>query len=347
MPESPLHSSHEDLGARFTDFGGWNMPVQYSSVLDEHESVRTAVGVFDVSHLGRFTFEGAGATETIRGQLCGDAGAIEPGRAQYTMALNENGGVVDDIIVLRLDDERWWILPNGANYDRIVDRFVASGPESVALARRREDTAFLAIQGPDAPALLESLFDTKVGRFRVAELDTRYGEIVIAGTGYTGERGAEVTVSASHAAALFKDILSAGAVACGLGARDTLRLEKGYPLWGQDLDEHTSPLEANLSWVVDWDHEFVGRDALLAQQEHGLSKRMVAFTAEGRQIARHGYPMRAGSSIGTVASGNFSPSLGYPIAMGYLSPPLESGEQIEVEIRNSWLPMNETELPFL
>ncbi|NNF62733.1 MAG: glycine cleavage system aminomethyltransferase GcvT, partial [Acidimicrobiia bacterium] len=302
MPESPLHSSHERLGARFTDFGGWNMPVQYSSVLDEHNAVRTAVGVFDVSHLGRFTYEGYGATEAIRNELCGDAGSIEPGRAQYTMALNQYGRVVDDIIVLRLDDDRWWILPNGVNYDRIIDRFDAAGAADITLERRREDTAFLAIQGPQAPALVESLFGTKIGRFRVAELDTSYGPLVVAGTGYTGERGVEVTVSADHAEALFEDVLSAGAVACGLGARDTLRLEKGYPLWGQDLDEDTSPLEAGLSWVVDWDHEFVGRKALLAQQERGLSKRMVAFTAEGRQIARHGYPMRAGSSVGTVAS---------------------------------------------
>lgn len=347
MPSSPLHTTHERLGARFTDFGGWSMPVQYASVLAEHEAVRTGVGVFDVSHLGRFTFEGAGATETIRSELCGDAAAIEPGRAQYTMALNERGGVVDDIIILRMDGDRWWILPNGANYDTIIERFTAASPDSTTITRRREDTAFLAIQGPEAPALVESVLGAKVGRFRVSEMDTPFGHLVVAGTGYTGERGVEVTVRAEHGAALFEAVLDAGATPCGLGARDTLRLEKGYPLWGQDLDEETTPLEAGLDWVVNWDHDFIGKAALESQRDQGVGKRLVAFTTEGRKIARHGYPIRAGTASGSVASGNFSPTLGHGIAMGYLSPPQTSGEPIEVEIRDTWLAVTETELPFL
>lgn len=342
---SPLHDVHARLGARFVDFGGWEMPVQYDGVLAEHEQVRTGVGVFDVSHLGRFTFSGAGATEVLRSQLCNDIARIEPGRAQYTMALNDSGGVEDDIIVLRMGEDDYWVLPNGANYDGILARF--DGQEGMSAVSQRESTVMLAVQGPNAAETLSAAIGTVPGRFRVETTEFAGEAIVVAGTGYTGERGAELIAPISVGERLLDALLEAGAVPCGLGARDTLRLEMGYPLWGQDLDADTTPLEADLGWVVDWDHEFVGKGALEAQRDGGVPKLLVGFTTEGRRFARHGYAARAGSSSGVVASGNFSPTLGHGIGMAFLSPPPAEDDTIEVEIRDTWHEGQRAKPPFI
>ena len=346
MPESPLHPDHEALGARFTDFGGWTMPVQYAGVLDEHAAVRSDVGVFDVSHLGRFEVAGLGATELVRRQLCNDIAKIGPGRAQYTMALNTGGGVEDDIIVWRLDDERYWVMPNGTNSDEIVARFAADAPDGVVVRDIRSETVLLAVQGPNAPATIESVLGVVPGRFRVVETTLADTAVVAAGTGYTGERGAEICIPAADAAPVLAAIIEAGATPCGLGARDTLRLEMGYPLWGQDLTEETSPLEAGLGWVVAWDHEFIGRSALEAQRD-ALERQLVAFTTEGRAIPRTGYPVRTASGTGTVTSGNFSPTLQHGIGLAYVSPPPADGESIVVEIRGKDVPAAITSLPFI
>jgi aminomethyltransferase len=346
MPRSPLHDRHESLGARFTSFGAWEMPVQYTGVLAEHEAVRTSAGVFDVSHLGRFRVSGRGAADVLRSQLCGDVARIAPGRAQYTMALNERGGVEDDIITWWLDDEYFWVLPNGANFAEILSRFADAAAGGPDVAATQDITALLAVQGPSAPGIVEEVLGSVPKRFRVEIGEYRGLPVWVAGTGYTGERGAELAVPLEHAAALFDDLIAAGATPCGLGARDTLRLEMGYPLWGQDLDEATTPLEAGLDWVVDWDHDFVGKEALLAQRRAGLPRRMVAFRTEGRAIPRHGYPMRAGDSTGTVASGNFSPGLQCGIGMGYLEPPADD-DVVEVEIRGEWVSADVVSPPFI
>jgi aminomethyltransferase len=346
MPSSPLQPHHEDLGARFTDFAGWQMPVQYEGVLAEHLAVRRSVGAFDVSHLGRFRVEGPGATDLLRRQLCNDVADITPGRAQYTMALNQAGGVEDDIIVWRWDDEKYWVLPNGANYDEIHERFRSDGPSALEIEPLQFATALVAVQGPEAPDLLQRVFGSAPGRFRLTAADYHGVPVAMAGTGYTGERGAEVAFPNEDAGTIWNALLEAGAVPCGLGARDTLRLEMGYPLWGQDLDPQTTPLEAGLSWVVGWDHDFIGREALDRQRRDGLEKLLVAFRTEGRAIPRHGYPLRSGASIGEVASGNFSPVLERGIGMGYLAPPNES-DPIEVQIRGKWIPVERTRLPFL
>lgn len=345
MPTSPIHELHLRLNARFTDFGGWEMPVQYEGVLAEHAAVRDSVGVFDVSHLGRFDVSGPGATELIRAQLCNDITDIEAGRAQYTMALNDAGGVVDDIIVWRYADDGYWVMPNGTNFDEILGRFTDAGTAEVTAIRA--DTVLAAVQGPDSPSVVEAVVGTMPGRFRVIAGEFADSWFRAGGTGYTGERGAEIAVPAASGAALFEAILAAGAVPCGLGARDTLRLEMGYPLWGQDLDETTTPLEAGLGWVVEWDHDFVGKPALQEQQENGLDKQLVAFSCEGRQIPRHGHRLRAGTAAGEVTSGNFSPTLGYGIGMGYLSPPGPTDTPIEVEIRRQWVPSTQVDPPFI
>ena len=342
---SSLHDVHAELGARFVDFGGWEMPVQYVGVLAEHERVRSDVGVFDVSHLGRFQFSGEGATDVIRAQLCNDITKVQPGRAQYTHALNESGGVVDDIIVLRLGEEDYWVLPNGANFDEIVDRFDRQG--DIPAIARRDDSVMVAVQGPRGREVIAAVLGDVPGRFRTQETSYEGEVLIVSGTGYTGEAGAEIVAPTAVGESLFRALIEAGAAPCGLGARDTLRLEMGYPLWGQDLDETTSPLEAGLAWAVDWDHDFVGRDALVAQRDGGLAKKLVGFTTEGRRFARHGYAVRAGDSTGEVASGNFSPTLGHGIGMAYLSPPPVSSAAIEVEIRGKWHPAQLAEPPFL
>ncbi len=346
MPTTPIRASHESLGARFTDFGGWDMPLQYQGVIAEHSAVRSGAGVFDVTHLGRFEVSGAGATELLREMLCNDIAKVEPGRAQYTMALTEKGGVEDDIIVWWIDDERFWVMPNGVNFSEVMNRFALTAPDGTVLRPVREQTVLLAVQGPDAPDVVESVLGTVPGRFRVER--GKWGEdwFVAAGTGYTGERGVEVCVSESVGAQLWQALIAAGAEPCGLGARDTLRLEMGYPLWGQDLDETISPLEAGLGWVVDWDHDFVGKAALERQKAEGLTKRLVGFTVEGRRPPRPGYAMRSEASAGTVSSGNFSPTLGYGVGMGYMAPPVAEGP-IEIDMRGTWTPATVAKPPFL
>ena len=323
------------------------MPVQYDGVLAEHAAVRQSVGLFDVSHLGRFDVTGPRATELVRYQLCNDVTTIAAGRAQYTMALNDRGGVVDDIIVWRYADDGYWVMPNGTNFDEILGRFADNTDTPTAVAAVRDETVLIAVQGPDSPGVVESVIGTMPGRFRVIDGEFGGGWFRAGGTGYTGERGAEIAVPSESGQTLFDALLQAGATACGLGARDTLRLEMGYPLWGQDLDESTTPLEAGLGWVIGWDHDFVGKAEVSRQQDNGVPRALVAFACEGRTIPRHGHRLRAGSSTGEVTSGNFSPTLGHGIGMGYLAPPIEPGTPIEVEIRHDWVPAQHVNPPFI
>jgi aminomethyltransferase len=339
---SPLHATNEALGARFTDFGGWEMPLQYAGTLSEHHAVRSAVGVFDVSHLGRFALDGTKAAALVGRLLCNDLTRIGPGRAQYTLMLTPEGGVIDDIIVWWLAPERMVVLPNGVNHDRVRDAFAAAGAD-VRITDLRPTTALLAVQGPQAPALLTSILGEAPKRFRIVERPP----LLAAGTGYTGEPGAELVVAATDAPDVMHRILEAGAVPCGLGARDTLRLEMGYPLWGQDLDADTTPLEAGLEWVVGWDHEFVGRQALVAQRARGPQRSLIGFAFADRRVPRHGYQVRCGGSSGLVTSGNFSPTLGVGIGMGYVAPIPPPDAAVEVEVRGEWFPARRVRPPFV
>jgi len=345
MAGTPLKAVHEHWGARFTDFGGWEMPLQYEGVIAEHRVVREHVGVFDVTHLGRFSLSGPGATDAIRAELCNDIEKIGPGRAQYTMALNERGGVVDDIIVWRFDANDYWIMPNGVNFDELYARF--SRAADTTAEPIRDKTVLLAVQGPDSAAVLEQAIGIVPKHFRVERGTFGGAPLWVAGTGYTGERGAEVAVPIDQAEDLWEVLTAAGAVPCGLGARDTLRLEMGYPLWGQDLDEQTTPLEAGLDWVIGWDHDFVGKAAIERQRIDGITRKLVAFKTAGRRPPRHGYPLRAGESSGEVASGNFSPVLGVGIGMGYLTPPPADDAPLQLELRAKWVDVDRVEPPFI
>ncbi|MFQ5554083.1 MAG: glycine cleavage system aminomethyltransferase GcvT [Acidimicrobiia bacterium] len=344
MPQSPLHPLHEKLEARFTTFGGWEMPLRYEGVIAEHQAVRESAGVFDVSHLGRFEVTGPAATDALRSLLCNDIDKAQPGRAQYTMALNDAGGVEDDIIVWRLDQDRYWVTPNGTNFDEILGRFVEFGCETDPV---RNGTVLLAVQGPGAPDLVYGVLGSVPGRFRVLEAEFEGAPVIAAGTGYTGERGAEIAVPVDSGNDLLGALIDAGAVPCGLGARDTLRLEMGYPLWGQDLDPTTTPLEAGLGWVIAWDHEFVGRGALERQAADGVERALIAFRMEGRRVPRTGYRIRSADGSGIVTSGNFSPTLSCGIGMAYVAPPPADEVHLEVEIRDDWHSGLRVDPPFI
>lgn len=338
---SPLHEVHSLRGARFVDFGGWEMPVQYESVLAEHAATRGSCGWFDVSHLGRCRVGGHRSLDALLATFSNNAEAVNVGRTQYTMALNDRGGVIDDIIIWRPLDSGYLVLPNAGNHVRVMDLLRGDGVE---VADLRPDTFSIAVQGPDAPRILESVVGLRPRRSRVSTVEFEGTEMTLGGSGYTGEPGGELIGPNEAGPALVAALEAAGGKPCGLGARDTLRLEAGLPLWGQDIDETTTPLEAGLDVAVSLDHLFTGRSALEAQLEAGLSKRLVAFRLAGRQIPRHGYRLRSAQGEGWVTSGNFSPTLEYGIGLGYLTD--LAPEAVEVEIRDAWLPVELVDLPF-
>lgn len=345
MNRSPLHDLNQRLGARFVDFGGWEMPVHYESVLTEHRAVREGVGIFDVTHLGRFELSGAEAGDALSRLLCNDIEKIEPGRCQYTMMLNPEGGIVDDLIVWWWDPDRFWVMPNAANQARVMQAFEDHAPNEVA--DLQSTTVFLAVQGPEAPDLLESVLGVRPGRFRTTRIDWEGTELAMAGTGYTGEPGAEICLPPEVGEDLFQALTGAGATPCGLGARDTLRLEAGLTLWGEDIDETTTPYEAGLNFAVSLDHEFIGRDALLAQRDAGLERMLSGFVLEERGIPRHGYPVTtAAGGEGTVTSGNLSPMLDTGVGLAYIAPPSKPGETMSVTIRNRQVPGHIAKPPF-
>lgn len=345
MRRSPLHDLNLELGARFTDFGGWEMPLRYDSVIAEHKAVRTAAGFFDVSHLGRFDLTGTGAREAVRRLFSNDIDRIEPGRCQYTTMLNEAGGIIDDLIVWWAEPDRFRILPNAANHQRVMATF--SEEPGTTVSDIREGTALVAVQGPEAPEALTRVLGTAPKRFRTATAAFEGTEVEMAGTGYTGERGAEVCVDASVAASFLSALTAVGVAPAGLGARDTLRLEAGLALWGEDIDETTTPFEAGLDFAVSMDHDFVGRDTLARQAEAGVPRRLIGFVVEDRGVPRHGYGIRSkGGSTGTVTSGNMSPMISKGIGLAYLSPPPAADDPLEVEIRDRWVPARQAQPPF-
>ncbi len=325
------------------DFGGWDMPVQYESVLAEHRAVRTASGWFDVTHLGRFELRGPGAENALLKLLSNDITRIAPGQTQYTLMLNEDGGIIDDLVVWWWGLNDFWVFPNAANHDRVMEVF--SAEPGCAVTDLRADTVLIALQGPDAPSSFEDIFGDVPQRFRTARLDWEHGEVWMAGTGYTGERGGEICTDPDTGRRLVENLVDAGVTACGLAARDTLRLETGLPLWGQDIDETTTPFEAGLDFAVVIEREFVGHAAL--QERSRPDRLLVGFVLEEKGIPRHGYRVRTPSGEGQVTSGNLSPMLDTGVGLAYVSPtPVPGATKMEVEIRNRWVPGRIAKPPF-
>jgi aminomethyltransferase len=344
LRNSPLDAVHRALGAKMVPFGGWDMPIQYpTGTLAEHRACRTGAAAFDVSHLGTVRVAGSDALDRLQRALTNDLGKIEPGRAQYTHLLDEaDASVLDDIIVWWVGDERFDVMPNASNTSRVLE---AIGGEDVTGSR-----AIIAVQGPEARERLGTVAPeaAAVRRFRVAEVDVLGRPCVVAGTGYTGEDGVELAVPSDHAADVWRAVTGAGVVPAGLGARDTLRLEAGLPLHGHELGPGITPLQAGLGWVVSWDKgPFRGRDAVAAERERGIARRLRGLTVEGRRPPRAGNPvLRDGKVVGEVTSGNFSPTLGYGIALAFVPPDVAEGDALEIDLRGTAVPARVVPLPF-
>ncbi|NJR69554.1 MAG: glycine cleavage system aminomethyltransferase GcvT [Synechococcales cyanobacterium CRU_2_2] len=347
---TPLSDLIKASGARMVPFAGWEMPVQFIGLSQEHEAVRTGVGLFDISHMGKFFLSGQGILEALSGLVPTDLSELRPGQAQYTVLLNPEGGIIDDLIVYlqggpgqAIAPERVALIVNAATQDKDKTWLLSHFPEGITLDDRSETHVLVAVQGPQAVVTLQTLVPgadlAGVGRFGHLETEILGREAFLARTGYTGEDGFEVMIPKETGEALWQALVAAGAVPCGLGARDTLRLEAAMSLYGNDIDDQTTPLEAGLGWLVHLDRkgDFVGRSVLEAQQAGGVERRLVAIEMEGRNIARHGYAVvdGAGVAIGEVTSGTWSPTLQKAIALAYVPTELAKvGTAIVVEIRN-------------
>ena len=348
--ETPLASRHEALGARMIDFAGWRMPVQYDSILDEHRSVRERVGLFDLSHMGELLIEGAEAGEGLARAVVTNPPALAIGRAQYSMLCAPDGGVLDDLIIYRLADDRFLVVANAANAQVVSDALVERMEGSRAVLDDQSlATGLVAVQGPRSVDVVAPLTDIDLASLRyygIAEGAVAGIPAHVARTGYTGEDGFEVFVETARTGELWDALLDAvrgaGGGPVGLGARDTLRLEAGMPLYGNELDPTTTPFDAGLGRVVKLDKpgDFVGRAALEKAAVEGPKRRLVGLTVEGRGIARHGYPVHVGERrTGIVTSGTQSPTLGVPIAMAYVSPDdAEPATMVDIEIRDDACP---------
>jgi aminomethyltransferase len=338
LNRTPLEGEHRTLGAKLGEFAGWAMPIEYQGTLAEHRAVRSSVGVFDLTHLGKIDVEGAGALDWLQSTLTGDLSRVQVGGAQYNLLLNDRGGIVDDLIAYRVTEERWLVVPNAANLSRILEALQAETRGDVVV-EHRPDLVTIAVQGPRSPEVVEAVFPQarSLDYMRCAESSYREVLAVVARSGYTGERGYELFVPDAVARQLWRDLREAGAEPCGLGARDTLRLEMGYPLHGSDISEEHTPLEAGLSWAVAMDKgDFPGRAALVRQREEGIPARLRGLRMEEKLIPRAHYPVFAeGRRVGETTSGTFSPTLRLGIALAYLSPPdrFEPGSTVEVDVR--------------
>jgi aminomethyltransferase len=357
MKNTPLFDKHVALGAKMVPFAGYNMPVQYEGVNMEHEAVRNAVGVFDVSHMGEFLLTGERALDLIQKVGTNDASTIEIGRAQYTCMPNGKGGIVDDLIVYRMKEDQYLLVVNASNIDKDWDWISSHNDMGVEMKNLSDDYALLAIQGPKAIESMQSLtavnlseikpFSFVVGPFAGAE------NVIISATGYTGSGGFEIYCKNDEALQIWNKVFEAGdsfgIKPIGLAARDTLRLEMGFCLYGNDIDETTSPLEAGLGWVTKFTKDFVDADFLKNQKEAGVTKKLIAFEMVDRGIPRHDYRIlnEKGDVIGRVTSGTQSPSLKIAIGMGYVDTALATADtEIFIEIRDKGVKAKIVKLPF-
>lgn len=351
---TPLHDWHVAHKARMVPFAGWSMPVQYGGIIEEHQAVRQSAGWFDVSHMGRFLFEGPGAPDLIQHVWTNNAATMKVGQVRYGLICNDLGGILDDVLVYRLDG-RWMMVVNAGNREKIWEWLAArQAPYEVTLSDRTADWAMIAVQGPKALNFIEPLFGSQSAALRYYFATTApftgnpYEPILISRTGYTGEDGCEVILPAEHSPAL-ADALSGSAKPCGLGARDTLRLEAAMPLYGHELTEDIDPYQAGLSWAVKPEKgSFIGRDSLLKLLRDPSRPKRVGLELEGRRAAREGCAVFAGERcVGTVTSGSFGPTLDKSIAMAYLEPAAaDEGRACEVEVRGSRVAARVVALPF-
>ena len=352
-----LNDIHESLGAKMVPFAGYNMPVRYSSDIEEHNTVRKSVGVFDVSHMGEFILEGPNALDLIQRVTSNDASKLTIGQAQYSCLPNEAGGIVDDLLVYKIREEKYLLVVNASNIEKDWNWISKYNTEEVLMRNVSDDYSLFAVQGPKATDALQSLTNVDLNniKFYTFVIDQFAGvdNVVISATGYTGSGGFELYVPNEHAEPVWKAIFEAGKAydikPIGLGARDTLRLEMGYCLYGNDIDDTTSPLEAGLGWITKFTKEFTNAANLLQQKEEGVKRKLVAFKMIDKGIPRGHYGILDSNEqkIGEVTSGTMSPSLGYGIGMGYVTKEnSKPGTEILVAVRNRKLKAEVVKLPF-
>jgi len=358
MNNTALTEKHISLGAKMVPFAGYNMPVQYEGINAEHAAVRNGVGVFDVSHMGEFILKGEKALDLIQKVTSNDASKLYDGKIQYSCLPNEDGGIVDDLLVYKIDDKTYMLVVNASNIEKDwnwISKYNDLGVEIINISDR---TSLLAIQGPKAAEALQSLTDIDLASMEYYNFEkgkfAGIDNVLVSATGYTGAGGFEIYFDNEHANEIWDAIFKAGAAQgikpIGLGARDTLRLEMGFCLYGNDIDDTTSPLEAGLGWITKFNKRFTNSEALLAQKEAGVTKKLVGFEMIDRGIPRHDYPIvdAEGNEIGKVTSGTQSPSLQKAIGMGYVSKEMaKEGTEIYISIRNNNIKAKVVKFPFL
>ncbi|MEM7726005.1 MAG: glycine cleavage system aminomethyltransferase GcvT [Cyanobacteria bacterium P01_A01_bin.45] len=356
---TPLFELAQEQKARFTGFGGWEMPVQFSGITKEHKAVREHAGMFDISHMGKFTLKGENLVSQLQGLVPSDLSRLQPGQAQYTVLLNESAGIIDDIIFYFQGQDNSGIqqgvlIVNAATTHKDKNWLLQHlDTNEVDFQDLSSEKVLLAVQGPKATGILQKFVDkdlSSIKAFGHLEAKVLSQNGFLARTGYTGEDGFEVMIDPQTGVKLWNKLLDAGVTPCGLGARDTLRLEAAMALYGQDIDDNTTPLEAGLGWLVHLDTkgDFIGRSILEKQKAEGIKRRLVCLQMKGRNIARHDYRVLSnGESVGKIMSGTLSPTLGYPVALAYVPKDLAKvGQNIEVEIRNKVYPAVVVKRPF-
>lgn len=356
MKKTELNQLHHNHGAKMIDFGGWEMPVQYTGIIDEHQAVRNNCGLFDVSHMGEIEITGSGASSYVN-QLVTNQVDVEVGKVVYSPMCYENGGIIDDLLVYRIKKDHYLLVVNASNKEKDFEWVSEKAPDNVNVKDVSDNYCLLALQGPKSEEVLNSLvdFDLKqIKPFRLTNREVDGREMIISRTGYTGEDGFELYLNPSDTEATWNSIMESGEkhgiMPAGLGCRNTLRLEAALCLYGNDINEETNPLEAGLSWTVKLDKEnFYGKQALLEIKDAGIKRKLVGFILKDRGIARHGYEIQVGDKkAGFVTSGSFSPTLDENIGMGYLQKEfVETGKEISIMIRKREVKAKVVELPFI
>jgi aminomethyltransferase len=358
MKQTKFIDVHKEFGAKLVEFAGFEMPVQYSSIIAEHKAVRESVGVFDVSHMGEIIIKGEKALEFVQYITVNNAAKLEVGKVQYSAMCYKDGGIVDDLLVYKISDTEYMLVVNGANKDKDFNWMNENNTFGVDIIDESDDYSLLAVQGPNSQKVIEKLLGKEIDIAYYHYFNSQiFGiDVIVSRTGYTGELGFELYFKSNKEIAekIWQAIFEAGKnfniTACGLGCRDTLRLEKGFCLYGNDIDETTTPLEAGLGWITKLKKgEFIGRDVLLEQKEKGVSRKLVPLTFEQKAFPRHNYEIKAnGEKVGHITSGTVSPILEKPIALGYVATEHANVEEtVQVVIRNKEVEAKITKLPFV
>lgn len=359
MNRTALFNKHVSHGAKMVPFAGFEMPVQYSGLIEEHFAVREKVGIFDVSHMGQFFVEGKEALDLLQYVTTNDISLLEAGKAQYNCLPNENGGIVDDLIIYKMNDEKYFLVVNASNIEKDFAHIEKYNTFDAKLTDDSDKMSLIAIQGPKATETLQKLTSTDLSKipyyhFEIGEV-AGVGNVIISNTGYTGSGGYEIYFENDAAEKLWDELTKAGEefgiLPCGLGARDTLRLEKGFCLYGNDIDDTTSPLEAGLGWITKLDKgDFVAKDIIAGVKEKGIEKKLVGFEMQDRAIPRHDYPVvdENGNTIGKVTSGTMSPTKKIGVGLAYINKPFYKVDTpIFIQIRNKNVPAKVTKTPFV